>query len=351
MTHFDTQSKPTVLHFGVFSNHAGGISSAIRSYLQWEQDVCVIRAVPTTSKRHDPNSIVKFICAIGILFSYALKQKREKITVVVHFSQFGSFVREGAIARIAHFFGLRTVSHVHGSRFVEFAQSHPKVTVWGVGKSDSILFLTTKSKLVYERIAASSSKSKTFLVWNSVDLLEMGHRSKSNVMVFAGEVGYRKGVDLLLQAWGDGSLFPKWTLKICGPVKKEFQRIAEDSKNTPRLDFLNEMSNRAIRDLLSVSKIAVLPSRAEAQPIFILEAMSAGCCVIASDVGEIASMLSEGAGLVVEPNNVEELRQKMLLATSSDSFSDRIADRAKLRADQFFAGSARSDLMAAWLDL
>ena len=47
--------------------------------------------------------------------------------------------------------------------------------------------------------------------------------------------------------------------------------------------------------------LASLPSRAEALPMFLLEALANGCAVLGSTAGGIPELLSGGAGIVVPP--------------------------------------------------
>jgi glycosyltransferase involved in cell wall biosynthesis len=60
--------------------------------------------------------------------------------------------------------------------------------------------------------------------------------------------------------------------------------------------------------ILAAADIFVLPSVSEGLPLAVLEAMFAGCPIVASNVGEIATVLDEGqAGVLVEPANAPAL--------------------------------------------
>ena len=63
-----------------------------------------------------------------------------------------------------------------------------------------------------------------------------------------------------------------------------------------------------IAAILAAADIFVLPSLSEGLPLALLEAMFAGCPIVASDVGEVRAALAQGsAGVVVEPGNSRAL--------------------------------------------
>jgi len=56
--------------------------------------------------------------------------------------------------------------------------------------------------------------------------------------------------------------------------------------------------------LLAAADLFVLPSLSEGLPLALLEAMFAGCPIVASDVGEVSAALADGrAGILVEPGH------------------------------------------------
>jgi glycosyltransferase involved in cell wall biosynthesis len=63
-----------------------------------------------------------------------------------------------------------------------------------------------------------------------------------------------------------------------------------------------------IAAILAAADIFVLPSLSEGLPLALLEAMFAGCPIVATDVGEVRVALAHGsAGVVVEPGNSRAL--------------------------------------------
>jgi glycosyltransferase involved in cell wall biosynthesis len=81
-----------------------------------------------------------------------------------------------------------------------------------------------------------------------------------------------------------------------------------------------------VRALIADVDLAVLPSRSEGLPVFVLEAMAAGRPVVATDIGDLAELIGDG-GRVVPPGCVTTLASA-LSALLADPVS--AADRGEL---------------------
>ncbi len=89
-------------------------------------------------------------------------------------------------------------------------------------------------------------------------------------------------------------------------------------------------SRRDIPDILKALDIFVLPSLWEGLPIAILEAMGASLPVIATRVGSIAEIISDGAdGIVVPPCDEDALAGAILDLSSNRQKAELLSDRAK----------------------
>ena len=67
--------------------------------------------------------------------------------------------------------------------------------------------------------------------------------------------------------------------------------------------FYGEVSHNEAIKLLSETSIFILPSYTEGFPNVILEAMALGKCIISTDVGAIPEILSDGAGIIIQPKD------------------------------------------------
>jgi len=88
-----------------------------------------------------------------------------------------------------------------------------------------------------------------------------------------------------------------------------------------------------IGNLLHGTDIFVMPSLSEGLPIALLEAMHAGCTIVASDVGEMSIALDHGrAGRVVAPGDSGQLAAVLDELLAAPAEMTRLSSRAAARA-------------------
>jgi glycosyltransferase involved in cell wall biosynthesis len=91
-----------------------------------------------------------------------------------------------------------------------------------------------------------------------------------------------------------------------GPLRGEVVRLVSELGLTDQVRFLG--IRRDIEDILSASDVFALASNWEGTPISIMEAMTAGLPVVATEVGGVPHCVRNGVtGLLVPPGNVEAL--------------------------------------------
>jgi len=123
------------------------------------------------------------------------------------------------------------------------------------------------------------------------------------LILFVGRLAYQKGPDLLLDAMPE-------LLRQCGDVQVLMvgegnmrQTLEEKSRMMP-VRFLGYLPDSQYVPLLNASDIVVIPSRNEPFGLVLLEAWSAGRCVVASDVGGLSENIDHGMdGIKVYPRS------------------------------------------------
>jgi glycosyltransferase involved in cell wall biosynthesis len=86
-----------------------------------------------------------------------------------------------------------------------------------------------------------------------------------------------------------------------GPIRPRVERRVEELGGGEWTHFLGLRSD--VPALLALSDLMLLPSIADAMPVVVLEAMALGVPIVATDVGDVRKLLSEGAGVCVAAND------------------------------------------------
>lgn len=160
--------------------------------------------------------------------------------------------------------------------------------------------------------------------------LKLGVDETTLVVGTLAELRAIKGLDVLLEAWqkfmrrGGAKLF----IFGEGEEAQRLENLALSLNIKDSVSFQGFVPNA--KELLSAFDIFVLPSRSEALPYTILEAGSAGLATIASKVGGIPEIITTGeSGVLVAPENPEELHSSLLLLSDDKALRERLGGKLK----------------------
>ena len=121
--------------------------------------------------------------------------------------------------------------------------------------------------------------------------------------IFAGQVSLRKGVPLLIEAWSKAALRDA-ELKLVGSwALSESKRLSFP----PGVTWVPPCSARALRDQYRESDVFVLPSFFEGLALVLLEAMSCGLPVIASEASGASEIMRSGCGRLLPTGDLDAL--------------------------------------------
>jgi len=191
-----------------------------------------------------------------------------------------------------------------------------------------------------ENLARKYAKDPNiYRINNMIDYNFFNVNSLPNVsmpgILFIGWLSYRKGIDLLLQAYRElHSKLKPTKLVLIGSDEQE-PNFVRDIKNINRdlidkrnIVFLGKVSQKVLIAEIEKASIVCLPSRAESAPMVISQALAAGRPVVASNVGGIPQMVQNGInGYLFQSGNGNELT-KILLDLFQNS-REKIIEMAK----------------------
>ena len=120
-----------------------------------------------------------------------------------------------------------------------------------------------------------------------------------------------------------------------GEQRPQIEEFVRESNLTDNVHLCGFKSN--VETFLTESDIFVLPSKYEGIPLSIIEAMGTGLPIVASDVGGIPDMITDGTdGLLCEPN-CNSIAEKFALLIESKELRERCGKNSLKTAKRFSA--------------
>jgi glycosyltransferase involved in cell wall biosynthesis len=179
---------------------------------------------------------------------------------------------------------------------------------------------------------------------------ELGIHSDDSMtlILFAGRLSHAKGADVLLVALSRvGRADYRCLIAGDGPERNRLESLTALLGLRDRVCFLGARPD--VADLLSQANFLVLPSRWEGLPLIVLEAMAAGCPIIATSVDGTAEVLrNEESGLLVPPNDPIALAEAIERFLSAPSLRARLAARAAIEVEKYLAENVAVQLFALY---
>jgi glycosyltransferase involved in cell wall biosynthesis len=130
-----------------------------------------------------------------------------------------------------------------------------------------------------------------------------------NQIIYAGRLSKEKGIDTLLDT--AKRLPPEYHLLIAG-IGPEEEKVRDIANSKTNVHYLGYQSKQNTISLIRGSDLLIQPSLMEGTSSTLLEAMGCETCIIASNVGGNTEIIENNkTGVLIEPNNVEKLLDKI----------------------------------------
>ena len=169
---------------------------------------------------------------------------------------------------------------------------------------------------------------------------------QEDYLLFVGDLGYEKGVDVLLRAYAELDDAPPLVLigRAYGDTPTELP---------PNVRLLKSWPHYAIMEAWRRSLMALAPSVwPEPFGLVAIEAMASGRPVIASDTGGLSDIVVHGqTGLLVPPGDAGALRQAIEQLLANAELRERMGQAGQSRLRHFQASTVVPQVESVYLSL
>ncbi len=185
-----------VVHVGPDIDSFGGTQTVIRVLSEHRVGADSVALLPTwcgASQRRNAQLTARAARAI-------LRADRTQI-LHFHISNGGGWLREGPLLVLARRRGFRAIATIHGYDFLEFVRAHPHFVRLVLSHADRVLCLSDDARDEVGRLLGDPTRVSTITNPVAIDFDAPAPGSVPPVVLFAGSIGLRKGVDVLVEAW------------------------------------------------------------------------------------------------------------------------------------------------------
>jgi len=198
--------------------------------------------------------------------------------------------------------------------------------------TDAIVFVSDYEAAAYDS-KVGSPRSDFRVVYNGLhphEFAPLNHEANAADFIFIGMLRDLKGADLFIEALYNTKLktgtAPSALIYGEGPDEERYRAMVA------RFDLDGSVTFKGAapaRQALRTGKTLVVPSRAEAMPYIVLEAIAAERPLIATRVGGIPEVFGKHAQRLVDPGNLSKLTNAMV--ASLENPAQMVADAQDLR--------------------
>jgi glycosyltransferase involved in cell wall biosynthesis len=263
--------------------------------------------------------------------------------VHVHAASRASFVRKSIVLLIARLAGCKTIFHLHGGGFRQFAtvEAGSLMRRWIRHTLEASSVVITLSEGWAGFVRGFAPRARTAVVPNSVPLPSpFSVPQEPGRILFLGRLEAAKGVFELLGAGARlAPSFPALRLVFGGEGDAAALRAkAAELGIGERIELIGWAGPQERDAQLARASVFCLPSHAEGLPMAMLEAMAAGRAVVASSVGGIPETIVDGEnGLLVPPRDEAALARALEQVLKDGDLRTRLERGARVTIEQHYS--------------
>ena len=322
----------------------GGIANWTRVFTEYlsKNNLADISLVNTAPKGRvtEGRGILKRVFVSGFAMFGIVSEIRDKIRTdkmdCVHIATSGSLaaIRDLMVANLFRKKNVPFIYHIHFGRIPEIIRKN--TIEWRLIKK--VIFLSARTitidKSTNDELSAYFG-DKIEYIPNPIELksLPVPSESTEKTVMYLGWVIKQKGVEELIASWESvQSVAIEWKLQIVGPYKQEYIDELRKKYSFKNVELVGEKSHKEAMELLNRASVFVLPSYTEGCPYVIMEAMALKKIIIGTKVGNIPEMLGDSCGILIDVQNVEELKKHLKEVITQAERYDNLREAAYEKA-------------------
>ncbi|WP_246202493.1 glycosyltransferase [Virgibacillus doumboii] len=294
-----------------------GTLFVVKKYFLWM--IHIILILLTKGKKYD---IVHahYVFPSGWLALLFKKRFRTRVIATAHGGDLDKMAKKGP------FFFKRTKQILHEADHVIAVGEelkHDMVTMFGVGKKKITVLNMGVNRKIFVPMDRADARNAINISQNSI------------IILFVGNIIKAKGITELVAAYsGLKENHPNIELHLIGP-QKEPAFVQELKSKYNDFNIHPPMNQKEVAKWMAAADVFVIPSHIEGFGLVALEAMSCHTSVVGSNVGGLHYLLSDGAGVLIEPKNKKSLSKGIESVINNDSLSNELIINGEVKAQRY----------------
>jgi glycosyltransferase involved in cell wall biosynthesis len=268
-------------------------------------------------------------------------------------------LRDAIFVRLARLFRSKVVVHLRGSGYAGLRETEGRCAAHDlrVILKHSSLVIVLGNSLV-DMAHSVYPQSQVAVIPNGCPPATrpelVGRRDEGRpLLAYIGLLGPAKGLEEALKAARTvADVVPTLQFVLCGEwespqYKAKVLQLVEELGITGIVRFPGPIAGEEKEALLGRAWVLVVPSHSEGHPWVIIEAMSAGLPVVATDTGAIAETVEDGAtGFVVPIGDVDAMAMCITTLLRDDAIWKRMSEASVCRHRALFTVERSHSLLA-----
>lgn len=357
----DSQLFGRVVYIGPTLRADGGIATVLRSYRDM---LPAFRHIATNSRFGPLGSAVKMAALMVRLPLMKLAGGTDILHI--HGATGKSWMRKSLIIRWGAFLGFKTVYHSHGGSMAEYSQRYGREKMGRTLRRCAAI--ATLSHYWRHFFSETFGHPNVAVINNVVERPadEELHTAAPRRMLpsenaplrllFLGAINEKKGIFDLVEtiAAHAGDWRGRVILEVGGdgPMMTQLREMLKQRGIDEMIRLHGWISGSDKENLFKQCDAIVLPSYIEGMPISILEGMARAMPVIASNVGGIPEIVTDGVnGFIFAPGDTHALASAINAYLSTDGLLARHGAESLLRAEPFLPEAVIASLASLYRSL